>query len=172
MERDGGGGGGEKLAESKTGPQGETAEQGSGVPEEEQKRREKGSKEEEKQTTVEEDKDKCGQQGPAQGKRPSRPVPPPRRKPSTPDSPVCPVPPLGGGGGAGGAGIRGPPPSAARRLDVSLYSPQGGSVVATDPDSCSNSSTEEEGEQNQESEHTNKYVFASSNQMLKGRCNI
>lgn len=168
MERDGGGQGGEEKAESKTGAQGEMVEQDSVAPEEEQHRKERESEEKEKETAMEGSKHKCSQQGPPQGKRPTRPVPPPRKKPGTPDSPVCTVPPSGGGG-AGGPGSRGPPPSAARRPDVSLYSPKGGNVVGTDPDSCSNSSTEEEGEQNQDSDQTNKYVFTLSDQSLKGR---
>ncbi|KAM8916264.1 ras and Rab interactor 3 isoform 2-T2 [Spinachia spinachia] len=88
-------------------------------------------------------------------KKPSRPVPPPRRKPSSTDAPVCPKK-AGGGSAKQTAGIRGPPPSPARRPDVSLYSPQGGSVLVTDPDSPSTSSTEEEGEPNQEQEQSPK----------------
>ncbi|XP_041669023.1 ras and Rab interactor 3 isoform X2 [Cheilinus undulatus] len=84
-------------------------------------------------------------------KKPSRPIPPPRRKPSSPDVPVQPNQ-AGGGGTNQSAGMRVPPPSPARRPDVSLYSPQGGAVLGTDPDSCSTSSTEEEGEQSQEHE--------------------
>lgn len=147
--------GGEEQTGSKAGLQGEGAEQDNGTHEEEVKRGEKGAKEEEKQ---EDDKDKPGQQCPSLAKRPSRPVPPPRRKPGVPDSPVGPAQPGGAGGGGGGAaaGTRGPPPSPARRPDVSLYSPQGGAVTGADLDSGSNSSTEEEGEHNQELEQNHK----------------
>lgn len=51
----------------------------------------------------------------------------------------------------GGGGSRLPPPSPGRRPDVSLYSPQGGAVLATDPDSASTSSTEEEAEAHDQS---------------------
>lgn len=86
-------------------------------------------------------------------KRPSRPVPPPRRKPA-PKAPE----PEGGGGSTNNqsTGIRPAPPSAVRRPDVSLYSPQGGGAVGADPDSCSTSSSEEdigEGGQEQEQNH-------------------
>ncbi|TNN62021.1 Ras and Rab interactor 3 [Liparis tanakae] len=84
-------------------------------------------------------------------KKPSRPVPPPRRKTCSPDAPVCPNQ-AGGGSANQTAGMRVPPPSPARRPDVSLYSPQGGTVLVTDPDSCSTSSTEEDGEPHQEQE--------------------
>lgn len=141
--------GGEEQTGSKAGPQGEAAEQDNGTHEEEVKRGEKGAKEEEKQ---EDDKDKS-----SQAKRPSRPVPPPRKKPGISDSPGGPAQPGGAGGGGGAAaGMRGPPPSPARRPDVSLYSPQGGAVIGTDLDSGSNSSTEEEGEHNQELEQNHK----------------
>ncbi|GLD56366.1 ras and Rab interactor 3-like protein, partial [Lates japonicus] len=86
-------------------------------------------------------------------KKPSRPVPPPRRKPGSPGISVCPN--QAGGLVNQSAGMRVPPPSSARRPDVSLYSPQGGAVLATDPDSCSTSSTEEEGELSQEQEQNN-----------------
>lgn len=78
-------------------------------------------------------------------KKPSRPVPPPRRRPCAPDAPV-------GSSTNQSTATREAPPSPARRPDVSLYSPQGGAVLGTDPDSCSTSSTEEE-EQNQEQDH-------------------
>lgn len=85
-------------------------------------------------------------------KKPSRPVPPPRRK-----QPTQPPPPRPESGGVGStnqcAGIRTAPPPVSRRPDVSLYSPQGGAVVGIEPDSCSTSSTEEEGEMSQEQEH-------------------
>ncbi|XP_023208800.1 ras and Rab interactor 3-like [Xiphophorus maculatus] len=82
-------------------------------------------------------------------KKPSRPVPPPRTKPSFANS-------AGGSNQAAGgptdqsAGMKVPPPSPPQRPDVSLYSPQGGAALAADLDSCSISSTEEEGELNQE----------------------
>ncbi|CAL8285019.1 unnamed protein product [Lota lota] len=74
-------------------------------------------------------------------KRPSRPVPPPRRK-QAPKPPE----PVGGAGSTANqcVGIRVGPPSSVRRPDVSLYSPQGGAAVGADPDSCSPSSSEED----------------------------
>ncbi|KAM7376704.1 hypothetical protein PAMP_006417 [Pampus punctatissimus] len=91
-------------------------------------------------------------------KKPSRPVPPPRRKPSSPGIRVSPNP-------AGlinqSVGVKAAPPSPARRPDVSLYSPEGGAVLGTDPDSCSNSSTEEEGELNQEQEQNHSFPAES-----------
>uniref|UniRef100_A0A3Q4APJ7 VPS9 domain-containing protein n=1 Tax=Mola mola TaxID=94237 RepID=A0A3Q4APJ7_MOLML len=120
--------------------------------EETKKEAEKRVKEDEQQDKDvkmdrEEDKEKSCSQCQPLAKKPSRPVPPPRRKPCSPDSPARSTQPAGGT-----AGIRGPPPSPARRPDVSLYSPQGGTVIGNDPDSCSNSSTEEEGDLNQEQE--------------------
>ncbi|KAM7404087.1 hypothetical protein PAMA_004491 [Pampus argenteus] len=91
-------------------------------------------------------------------KKPSRPVPPPRRKPSSPGVPVSPNP---AGSISQSAGVRATPPSPARRPDVSLYSPEGGAVLGTDPDSCSNSSTEEEGELNQEQEQNHSFPAES-----------
>ncbi|XP_043998037.1 ras and Rab interactor 3 isoform X2 [Gambusia affinis] len=82
-------------------------------------------------------------------KKPSRPVPPPRTKPTFANS-------AGSSNKAAGgptdqrAGMKAPPPSPPQRPDVSLYSPQGGAALAADLDSCSTSSTEEEGEVNQE----------------------
>ncbi|XP_061552062.1 ras and Rab interactor 3 isoform X1 [Phycodurus eques] len=76
-------------------------------------------------------------------KRPTRPVPQPRKKPCSLDKPDS-------GLASQNAGTRVGPPSVARRPDVSLYSPQGGTMLGTDPDSCSNSSTEEDGETHQE----------------------
>ncbi|XP_029982947.1 ras and Rab interactor 3 [Sphaeramia orbicularis] len=109
--------------------------------------KDKEDEKEEKETiTAKDPKDDKQQKSSSQPsvKKPSRPVPPPRRKPSSPDTPV-----------AGGlpSQTRAVPPSPARRPDVSLYSPQGGAVLGTDPDSASNSSTEEEGEMNQDHEH-------------------
>lgn len=158
MEREGGGDRREDKMESKSGLLGETVDQGnsSQLQEEEVKKdRKKGVKGDEKQEREiklgkEDDIEKSSSQCPPLVKRPSRPVPPPRRKPCTQDSPVCPNPT------GGGAAARVPPPSPARRPDVSLYSPQGGSVLGTDPDSCSTSSTEEEGELTQEQEQNNK----------------
>lgn len=88
-------------------------------------------------------------------KKPSRPVPPPRRKPSSPGAPVCPNQ-TGGGLASKTAGVRVTPQSVAHRPDVSLYSPHGGAMVATDPDSSSSSSTEEEGELNLDQEQNSK----------------
>lgn len=118
---------------------------------EEEMKKEKGkgdNEKKEKETILEKyGKEKSSSQCPISVKRPSRPVPPPRRKLC--DSPVCnnqPAPPNQG------AGMRMPAPSPPRRPDVSLYSPQGGTVIGADPDSCSSSSTEEEGDASQEQE--------------------
>ncbi|XP_075993712.1 ras and Rab interactor 3 [Genypterus blacodes] len=107
-----------------------------------------GVKEEERQERGE-DKQRPGSQAQQGAKRPSRPVPPPRRKPPPPDPPVSAA---AAGSANQGAGLKTPRPAPARRPDVSLYSPQGGAVLGTDPDSCSNSSAEEEGELSQEAE--------------------
>lgn len=91
-------------------------------------------------------------------KKPSRPVPPPRTKPSFANS-------AGGSNQAAGgptdqsAGMKVPPPSPPQRPDVSLYSPQGGAALAADLDSCSISSTEEEGELNQEQDANPRWVW-------------
>ncbi|KAM9355392.1 ras and Rab interactor 3 [Pholidichthys leucotaenia] len=103
-------------------------------------------------------KQKPTSQGPLLGKKPSRPVPPPRRKLSSPDSPVGPNEARGAAVANQGAGVSAPPPSMVRRPDVSLYSPQGGAVLGTDPDSCSTSSTEEEGELNQEPSQNHSHL--------------
>lgn len=112
-------------------------------------KKEKGAGEDEKrekETTSEEDgKEKAGSRCPPSARKPSRPVPPPRRKPS--DSPASSSQTTAA---QQGAGTRAPAP--ARRPDVSLYSPQGGSVMGTEPESCSSSSTEEEGDGSQEQE--------------------
>ncbi|XP_061698929.1 ras and Rab interactor 3 [Syngnathoides biaculeatus] len=83
-------------------------------------------------------------------KRPTRPVPQPRKKTSSPDRPDS-------GFTSQNAGTRVGPPSPTRRPDVSLYSPQGGTMLGTDHDSCSNSSTEEDGDihQEQDQNHNN-----------------
>ncbi|XP_057716039.1 ras and Rab interactor 3 isoform X1 [Corythoichthys intestinalis] len=84
-------------------------------------------------------------------KRPSRPVPQPRKKPSLSDRP-------GSGSANQNVGKKVGPPSPIRRPDVSLYSPQGCAMMGTDPDTYSNSSTEEEeGEttQEQDQNHSN-----------------
>ncbi|KAI3367984.1 hypothetical protein L3Q82_026808, partial [Scortum barcoo] len=117
----------------------------------EKREKEEGKEEKEIKMDKKEDKHKSSSQCPPAVKKPSRPVPPPRKKPCSPDAPV---PPSQAGGALANqsAGIRVLPPSPARRPDVSLYSPQGGAPLGTDPDSCSTSSTEEEGEPNQEQE--------------------
>ncbi|XP_034715057.1 ras and Rab interactor 3 [Etheostoma cragini] len=158
-EREGGGERGEEKTGSKSGQLDEGVEQDNRSPhqEEEVKQdREKREKEDEKEEIdmkmdKEEDKQKSSSPCSQSVKKTSRPVPPPRRKPCPPKAPVCPIQ-AGGGSANQTAGIRGPPPSPARRPDVSLYSPQGGAVLLTDPDSCSASSTEEEGELNLEQE--------------------
>ncbi|MED6287790.1 hypothetical protein CHARACLAT_019814 [Characodon lateralis] len=108
-------------------------------------------KEEEKELKMEEDKQKTNSSSSPSTKKPSRPVPPPRIKPSFTNSPVSSFQASGGSTNLS-AGMRISPPSLARRPDVSLYSPQGGPTVGADLDSCSTSSTEEEGELNQEQE--------------------
>ncbi|KAM9842015.1 ras and Rab interactor 3 [Aulostomus maculatus] len=124
---------------------------------EEERKNEKEKEEEEKAVRVdkEEDKQKLGPQTQPPVRRPTRPVPPPRRKPCSPETIVNPV--QGGGGPANQSpAMRAGPPSPARRPDVSLYSPQGGAVLGTDPDSGSASSTEEEGDLNQDQELNNR----------------
>ncbi|XP_069017031.1 ras and Rab interactor 3 [Embiotoca jacksoni] len=121
------------------------------VNEDGEKRGRKNEKEEKEVKMENEDKQKSSSQCPPSVKKPSRPVPPPRTKACLPDSPACPNQ-AGRGLANQNAGVRIPPPSPARRPDVSLYSPQGSAVLGTDPDSCSTSSTEEEGEPNQEQE--------------------
>uniref|UniRef100_A0A667XXV7 Ras and Rab interactor 3 n=1 Tax=Myripristis murdjan TaxID=586833 RepID=A0A667XXV7_9TELE len=85
-------------------------------------------------------------------KKPSRPVPPPRRR--QPYEHNTPSMPNLTGSANQSAGVRVVRPSPARRPDMSLYSPQGGAVDGTDPDSCSTSSTEEEGETNQDQDRS------------------
>ncbi|KAM9340778.1 ras and Rab interactor 3 [Symphorus nematophorus] len=155
-EREGGGERGEEKKGSKSGLLGEGGEQENGSQHQEEEVKKDREKEDEKQEREvkmekEDDKQKSSPQCPPPVKKPSRPVPPPRRKPSSTDTPACPGQ-AGGGLANQSAGVRVPPPSPARRPDVSLYSPQGGAVLGTDPDSCSTSSTEEEGEPNQEQE--------------------
>lgn len=116
--------------------------------EEEEKEGEGQGKEEEK-----EDKVRASPPCPPPGKKPSRPVPPPRRKPTSPDSPASQHV-----GANQSAPIKVPLPSPARRPDVSLYSPQGGAILATQPDSSSTSSTEEDIELNQELEQNHRYA--------------
>ncbi|XP_073323029.1 ras and Rab interactor 3 [Pagrus major] len=155
-EQEGGGERGEEKTGSKSGLLSEGGEQENSSQHQEdvKKDREKRENEDEKQEKEmkmdkEDDKQKSSSQCPPLVKKPSRPVPPPRRKPCSTDTPVCP-------NQAGGelankcAGMRVPPPHPMQRPDVSLYSPQGGTVIGTDPDSCSTSSTEEEGELNQD----------------------
>lgn len=154
---EGGGEKGEEKTGSKSGLLGEGAEQENSTQhhkEDVKKDREKREKEDDKQEKEmkmekEDDKQKSSSQCPPLVKRPSRPIPPPRRKTCPSDAPGCPKQP-GGGIANQSAGMKVPPPSPAQRPDVSLYSPQGGTVLATDPDSCSTSSTEEEGELNQD----------------------
>ncbi|XP_044022366.1 ras and Rab interactor 3 [Siniperca chuatsi] len=158
-ERGGGGEREEEKAGSKSGLLGEGVQQENSSQHQEEEvkkdgeKREKEDEMEEKEMKMDkkEDKQKSSSQCPPSVKKPSRPVPPPRRKPCSPGTPVCPNQ-AGGGLANQSAGIRVPPPSLAQRLDVSLYSPQGGTVLGADPDSCSTSSTEEEEELNQEHE--------------------
>ncbi|XP_026157646.1 ras and Rab interactor 3 [Mastacembelus armatus] len=167
-EREGAGDRGNDETGSKSGllSEGVKQENSSQQQEEEVKRdREKKERENEKEEREvmmdkEDEKQKSSSQCPPLVNRPGRPVPPPRRKPCFPDKPVSPnqadeelVNQT--------AGKRVPLPSPPRRADVSLYSPQGGAVLVTDPDSCSTSSTEEEAELNQEQEQNHNYPAGS-----------
>ncbi|CAN9502022.1 unnamed protein product [Ophioblennius macclurei] len=127
-----------------------------------QPRQDEEDAEKEEKTTEKEDKQKSAAlcPPPPAGKRPSRPVPPPRTKPFFPNSSVS-ASQAGGQITNQSAAVRVPPPSPARRPDVSLYSPQGGAVLGTDPDSCSNSSTEEEAEPNQDQEQSQNRIADS-----------
>lgn len=161
-KREGGGERGEEKTGSKSGLLGEGVEQENSTQHQEvdvKKDREKREKEDEKQekeskTDKEDEKQKSSPRCPPLAKKPSRPIPPPRRKTCSQDTPVCLKQP--GGAANQSAGTRVPPSSSARRPDVSLYSPQGGAALVTDPDSCSTSSTEEEGEVNQDQEQNHK----------------
>uniref|UniRef100_A0A3P9HQ31 VPS9 domain-containing protein n=1 Tax=Oryzias latipes TaxID=8090 RepID=A0A3P9HQ31_ORYLA len=130
---------GEKKGEEKTeegaGPPTENATQGARSPceEEERTKEEQEGKMEQKEVKLTEDKHQCTSPCPQLSKRPSRPIPPPRTKAIST-----------------GPGMKGQPPQAARRSDVSLFSPQGGAALGADQDSCDTSSTEEEGEPSQE----------------------
>ncbi|KAM3595277.1 uncharacterized protein V6R79_020994 [Siganus canaliculatus] len=150
-------GGGEEKTGSKSGLLEEGGEQQHSAQGEEVKKdgekREEGGEKQEKEVKTDQDNGKASSQCPPLAKKPTRPVPPPRRKP--PDSPVCSNQAAGGSANQS-PGVRVPPPTSVRRPDVSLYSPQGSAVIGTDPDSCSTSSTEEEGEQNQEQEPNNR----------------
>uniref|UniRef100_UPI0037E808FF ras and Rab interactor 3 isoform X2 n=1 Tax=Semicossyphus pulcher TaxID=241346 RepID=UPI0037E808FF len=143
-ERDGGGERGEAKTGSKSGLLSEGVEHENSSQPQDQEEKKDGEKKED-------DTQKSSPQCPPLIKKPSRPVPPPRRKPSSSDVPANPNQ-AGAGLANQSAGMKVPPPSPARRPDVSLYSPQGGAALATDPDSCSTSSTEEEGEQHLEPE--------------------
>ncbi|XP_059208524.1 ras and Rab interactor 3 [Centropristis striata] len=152
------GGSGERREEktgSKSGQLGEGGEQENQNQDEEVKRdREKGNEKEEiEKMDKEEEKQKNSPQCAPSVKKPSRPIPPPRRRPCPPETPVCPNQ---------NAGMKAPPPSPARRPDVSLYSPQGGAALVTDPDSCSASSTEEEGEHQEQEPNQNCPVESRS----------
>ncbi|XP_041810559.1 ras and Rab interactor 3 [Chelmon rostratus] len=155
-KRDGGGERGEKNTGGKSGLLGEEANSSQHQKEEVKKDREKREEEDEKQEKErkmdkKDDKQKSSSQCPPLLKKPFRPVPPPRRKSCSPNASTC-SNQTGGGSANQGAGMRVLPPCPARRPDVSLYSPQGGAVLGTDPDSSSNSSAEEEGELDQDQE--------------------
>ncbi|KAM6917446.1 LOW QUALITY PROTEIN: ras and Rab interactor 3 [Lycodopsis pacificus] len=158
-EREEGGEGGGGETGSKSGQLDEGVEQQNcSQPQESEVKQDRGKREtedekEEKEVKMdtEEQKQKSSSHCAPLVKKPSRPIPPPRKKQCPPDAPVCPNQ-AGGGSASQTAGMRVPPPSPARRPDVSLYSPQGGTVLVTDPDSCSTSSMEEDGEPNQEQE--------------------
>ncbi|KAM4724623.1 ras and Rab interactor 3 [Anableps anableps] len=115
----------------------------------------KSKEKEEEQEMKMEDKLKTNSPSSPSAKKPSRPVPPPRTKPSFTNSPAC-SDQAGGGSTNRSAAIKIPPPAPTQRPDVSLYAPQGGAAMAVDLDSCSTSSTEEEGELNQEQELNHK----------------
>lgn len=138
--------GGEDRGEEKSGLSGEGIEQESSS----QNQEEEIKMDREKK---EKDNEKEAKECPSLAKRPSRPVPPPRRKPNSSDPPVGPKH-TGAGLANQIAGMKAPTP--AQRPDVSLYSPQGGTVQTTDPDSGSTSSTEEEGEPNQGQEQNHR----------------
>ncbi|CAI5695071.1 ras and Rab interactor 3 [Oreochromis aureus] len=131
----------------------DSRDQHQAVEEEEEKEGEGRGNEEEK-----EDKVRASPPCPPPGKKPSRPVPPPRKKPTSPDSPASPNQPRGA---TQSAPIKVPPASPARRPDVSLYSPQGGAILATQPDSSSTSSAEEDVELNQELEQNHSRLAES-----------
>ncbi|XP_019731893.1 ras and Rab interactor 3 isoform X3 [Hippocampus comes] len=91
-------------------------------------------------------------------KRPTRPIPQPRKKPSSPNGP-------NGGLANQNTGTKVGPPSLAPRPDASLYSPQGGAML--DPDSYSNSSTEEEGEMNLEQDQNHNFPSENRGSKIK-----
>lgn len=139
----------EEKGEEKTegaGPPTENATQGARSPceEEELPKEEQEVKMEEKEVKLTEDKQQSSSPCPQLSKRPSRPIPPPRTKAIST-----------------GPGMKGQPPQAARRSDVSLFSPQGGAALGADQDSCDTSSTEEEGEPSQEQGPNCKWVHSS-----------
>ncbi|XP_028293727.1 ras and Rab interactor 3-like [Gouania willdenowi] len=121
--------------------------------EEDGKEKEKKGKEKENETT--------GSQCPPPVRKPSRPVPPPRTKPAFPNTALHNNRAVGGTTNQK-SGKKETPLSPGRRPDVSLYSPQGGAVLGTDPDSCSTSSTEEDGEANHEPEQNSRIVESRS----------
>uniref|UniRef100_A0A8C9ZUP3 Ras and Rab interactor 3 n=1 Tax=Sander lucioperca TaxID=283035 RepID=A0A8C9ZUP3_SANLU len=178
-EREGGGERGEEKTGSKSGQLDEGVEQENSSQHQEEEvkkdgeKREKEDEKEERDVKLEEEEDKQKSSSPCSPsvKKPSRPVPPPRRKPCPPKAPVCPNQ-AGGGSANQTAGMRGPPPSPARRPDVSLYSPQGGAVLVTDPDSCSASSTEEEGELKQEQEQNHNRPAESANPVKRASTTV
>lgn len=156
-EKEGGDERGEEIPRNKSGQLDEVVEQQNSsrdLEEEEVKKdREKKEIEDEKEIkevtmNKEEDKQISSSQCLPLPTKPTRPVPPPRRKPA--DTHLSP-----GGLVNQSVAKRAPPPPVVRRPDVSLYSPQGGAAVGTDPDSCS-SSTEEEAETNQDQEQTHR----------------
>ncbi|KAK2891467.1 ras and Rab interactor 3 [Channa argus] len=113
---------------------------------------------EEKEVTMNKEEDKEIPSSQCEVKRPSRPVPPPRRKP--PDMPVHPNQ-AGRVLASQSTGMTILHPSPPRRPDVSLYSPQGGAALGNEPDSCSTSSTEEEAETNLEQEQNHNRPVGS-----------
>uniref|UniRef100_A0A668TCU4 VPS9 domain-containing protein n=1 Tax=Oreochromis aureus TaxID=47969 RepID=A0A668TCU4_OREAU len=139
----------------------DSRDQHQAVEEEEEKEGEGRGNEEEK-----EDKVRASPPCPPPGKKPSRPVPPPRKKPTSPDSPASPNQPRGA---TQSAPIKVPPASPARRPDVSLYSPQGGAILATQPDSSSTSSAEEDVDRLAESRSPKAAVRRTSTTVMLDR---
>uniref|UniRef100_I3K0R1 Ras and Rab interactor 3 n=1 Tax=Oreochromis niloticus TaxID=8128 RepID=I3K0R1_ORENI len=139
----------------------DSRDQHQAVEEEEEKEGEGRGNEEEK-----EDKVRASPPCPPPGKKPSRPVPPPRKKPTSPNSPASPNQPRGANQSAP---IKVPPASPARRPDVSLYSPQGGAILATQPDSSSTSSAEEDVDRLAESRSPKAAVRRTSTTVMLDR---
>lgn len=158
IQKEEGGESGKEKTRRKTGHLGEVVEQENSNQQQEEEVRKKHNKKkedekEEEEVTIkkEEDKNISQSQCPSLPTKPFRPVPPPRKKPL--ETPVCLIETTEGGIANG---KNSPRSSQMRRPDVSLYSPQGGAALGTEPDSCSTSSTEEEIETLQQQEQSHK----------------